>query len=214
MFGAISPGDKFRPSARWLNSVNQLVNEREGRTGEAEAPPAHASCTAVQVYNAGSSALVIGQAVEFVSSGAEMSGEMIPCSALSDASRRFGLLTNALDPNDGGGCVVAGPVKIDRIIGSGAEFVLPVTGSGAVVSGAQVWSRTPVGLPLLFGTSSGGVVLLERDTEVRLATVSIMPTGGTGAGAVRPAMPAVSGGVIVDSGTSLPMAMPYIDGAN
>ena len=211
-FGSVSPGDKWRPSAKWLNAINRLLNAQGGVVqGMTSATNA---ANKVQVYNAGSSALVAGAAVELVTSGAQMIGGMIPCSALSNVNLRWGVLANHLDPQKGGGCVIAGPVSVSSITGSGAMYVLPVVGSGAIVSGAQVWSRTPVGVPLLGGTASGGVVLLGSETEIRFAAVATMPTGGTGAGTVRLAMPTISGGVIVDSSTSLPMVMPYIDGAN
>ena len=211
-FSSISPGDKFKLTARWINAINRVLNA-QGDVGDGvtfAAPNANK----VQVYNAGSSALVAGAAVEFVTSGAQVIGGMIPCSALSDTARRFGVLTNYLAPQQGGGCVIAGPVSISSITGSGAMYVLPVTGSGAIVSGAQVWSRAPVGVPLLGGTSSGGVVMLGEAGAIRLGAVVTMPTGGAGEGAIRIATPTVSGGVILTSGASIPVVMPYLDGAN
>lgn len=157
----LSPGDTWRPTASWINAVNRMLVLFGGNTGDGTTAPPVGMVRNLQVYNAGSSALAAGQAVNFVSSGAEIIGGLVPCSALSDTNARWGVLTTYLEPRQAGGCVVNGPVKIDRIIGSGGDCAIPVSGGGAIVSGAQVWSRGASGVPLLAGTASGGVVVLE-----------------------------------------------------
>ena len=57
-------------------------------------------------------------------------------------------------------------------------------------------------------------MILGSDTTIRLGAVVTMPTGGAGAGAVQIATPTVSGGVILASGASIPVYMPYLDGEN
>lgn len=54
----------------------------------------------------------------------------------------------------------------------------------------------------------------ETPQSIRLGAVVTMPTGGAGVGAVYLATPTVSGGIIVDSGASISVIMPYLDGAN
>ena len=211
----LSPGDTWRPTASWINAVNRMLVLFGGKIGDGITTAQTGIVRNLQVYNAGSSALAAGQAVNFVSSGAEIIGGLVPCSALSDTNARWGVLTTYLEPKQAGGCVVNGPVKIDRIIGSDGDCAIPVSGGSAIVSGAQVWSRGASGVPLLAGTASGGVVVLGfGGPGAYFAKVVTMPVGGVGEGAVAPVTVAASGGVIVQSGATISVRMPYLDGIN
>lgn len=197
-----SPGDRWKPTAAWLNAVNRMLSAFVGRTGGGgmySAPPNGAQ--KLQVYNPGSSALVAGQAVQFTS-GAFVDG-MIPCTALSSTDARWGVLTTYLAPGQGGGCIIGGPVKVDRITGSSGECAYPVTGSGAVVSGAQVWSRGAAGVPLFGGTSSGGVVVLGNSESINIGAVITAPAGGFGAGVANSIAPNSDGTYEIVSGATI-----------
>ena len=210
----LSPGDPLDLSARRANDLSHLLNAMNGFGGKSKTVSAPGAVR-VPVYNAGSSALLAGQAVGFVSSGVVMVDGLVPCSALSsETTGRWGVLTGHLDPGQGGGCLIAGAVTISRIIGSGGECAAPLTGNGAIVSGAQVWSRGTTGVPLLFAGSGGGVALLGGGgVGAFVAVVVTSPTGGIGEGAIHSATLTASGGV-VHSGASISVRMPYLDGLN
>ena len=92
------------------------------------------------------------------------------------------------------------------------QQVLPYLRSARIVAGPGVRvSQRPAGTVIEVVTAAG---LPPSTTNLTLAAVVTQPTGGAGAGAVQIATPTVSGGVILTSGASIPVVMPYLDGAN
>lgn len=93
------------------------------------------------------------------------------------------------------------------------QTVLPYLRSQKLVAGHGVRiSQRPTGT-VIEAVDAGGRGVSQTG-GVMLAAVVTMPTGGVGAGAVQLATPTASGGVILASGASIPVVMPYIDGAN
>ena len=214
----VSPGDRVRHSAKRENDISHLLNCMNGFGGGKNV--LHTDRLTVQVYNAGSSVLPYGAAVNFVSSGAAMAGNAIPCSAATDTALRWGVLTTRLEPRQGGTCVVAGPVSVTYLEGSGGECAAPKISSGAAVysSGAQVYSRGGDGAPIIYAGASGGVILLGagggNGAGVELAAVVTMPTPPLDNGAVAPVGIGSGGAVTITSGANIPAVFPFLDGYN
>lgn len=208
----VSPGDRVRLSAKRENDISHLLNRMNGFGGGKAIP--RSEVLEVQVYNAGSSVLGYGAAVNFVSSGAVMAGDMIPCSAVSDPSARWGILTTRLEPRQGGTCIVAGPVRVTYLEGSGGECAAPKVSSGAAVysSGAQVYSRGGDGAPIIYAGASGGVILLGGGGggNLSLAVPVTPPAGGYGDSEYEPVTLNSDGTYTITSGGSVAAITPFI----
>ncbi len=193
--------------------VNLRPDKKQPSRRQPDIPDQASKTLKVLVYNAGQTELRHGTAVNFVSSGASMKGYLIPCSAVSDVSTQWGVLTTSLLPGQGGECVVAGPVTVARIEGGGGEYAVPVIGSGA-----QVYSRGGEGAPILYAGASGGMILLGAGRGggggVTLAAVVTMPTSGGGIGAIKPIIVGSGGAITVSSGGDISARFPNLDGYN
>ena len=111
-----------------------------------------------------------------------------------------------------------------RIVGNGlaavAEWrrmwndeVLPYLRSQRPVAGPGVKiDQRPAGT-MITAAGVGGSAPAAAGA-VRLAVVTTSPTGGVGVGTVQLATVTASGGIVVSSGASISVTMPYLDGLN
>lgn len=149
-FPDVSKGDAFAPSAMLSNNVRRLVNSINGFQSRGILG-AGSGIVRIQVYNAGSSEIAAGTAVNFSESGS-LCGDAVPCELLKDTAKPWGVTVLKLAAKEMGDCVLSGPANV-ALSGSG-DYAQPSTSSPAT------FTRGATGAPVIFASGGKGVILL------------------------------------------------------
>lgn len=149
-FPDVSKGDAFAPSAMLSNNVRRLVNSLNGFQSRGILG-AGSGIVRIQVYNAGSSEIPAGTAVNFSESGS-ICGDAVPCEPLKDEAKPWGVTVLKLAAKEMGDCVISGPAQVS-LTGSG-DYAQPST------STPSTFTRGATGAPVIFASGGKGMILL------------------------------------------------------
>ncbi len=154
-FPDVTKGQAFTPSALLSNNVRHIVNSLNGFQNGGHAS-ANSGIVRIQVYNAGSSEIAAGCAVNFKSDSA-LCGDVIPCEPLKDVAKPWGVVVLKLAAKELGDCIISGPATVN-VSGTG-DYAQPSP------STPTTFTRGATGAPVLFSSGSKAVINLGASTQ-------------------------------------------------
>ena len=149
-FPYVKKGDEFKPNVHLENAVRRIVNQHTQKILAQGGSASKGSFGRISVWNTETDVIPAGSAVTFVNWASVNYYGVIPCKLADSNSKFWGIVTDNIEPNSIGSCVVSGTVEVE-IIGGGDFAAL--ADNGKIIAADS-------GFPILFRNENQAVINL------------------------------------------------------